>query len=79
LFESIICDADLHYLGTDSYFLIAENLFKEYKKLDIVKDRVDWKTKQVQFFNAHRYFTRSAKEKYEHKKEENFQLLQKKD
>jgi len=79
LFESIICDADLHYLGTDSYFLIAENLFQEYKKLDIVKDRVDWKTKQIQFFKAHRYFTRSAKEKYEQKKEENFQLLQRED
>jgi len=28
VFESIICDADLHYLGTDNYFLIAENLFQ---------------------------------------------------
>ena len=75
VFESIICDADLHYLGTDSYFLIAENLYQEYKKLDIVKNREDWKKKQIQFFNSHRYFTRSAKEKYERKKLENFRLL----
>jgi len=75
LFESIICDADLHYLGTDDYFLIAEGLFQEYKKLDIVKSRGEWKKMQIQFFNSHRYFTRSAKEKYEKKKEENFKLL----
>jgi len=75
VFESIICDADLHSLGTDDYFLIAENLYQEYKKLGIVKNRADWKEKQIQFFNSHRYFTRSAKEKYERKKLENFRLL----
>jgi len=79
LFESIICDADLHYLGTDDYFLIAEHLYQEYKKLDIVKNRADWKNMQIQFFNSHRYFTRSAKEKYEKKKEENFTLLKRED
>lgn len=79
VFESIICDADLHYLGTDSYFLIAENLYREYKKQEIVKDRADWKEKQIQFFNAHSYFTKSAKEKYEKKKEENFKLLKRED
>lgn len=75
LFESIMCDADLHYLGTDNYFLIAENLYQEYKKLDIVKNRAEWKKKQIQFFNAHRYFTRAGKEKYAKKKDENFRLL----
>jgi len=75
VFESIICDADLHYLGTDNYFLFAENLFQEYKKLGIVKNRADWKDMQIQFFNIHRYFTRSAKEKYEKKKAENYELL----
>ena len=79
VFESIICDADLHYLGTDNYFLIAENLFQEYKKLDIVKNRGEWKKKQIQFFNSHRYFTRSAKEKYEKKKGENLRLLKTED
>jgi predicted metal-dependent HD superfamily phosphohydrolase len=79
VFESIICDADLHYLGTDNYFLIAENLFQEYKKLDIVKNRAEWKEKQIQFFNSHRYFTRSAIEKYEKKKGENLRLLKTED
>ena len=79
VFESVICDADLHYLGTDDYFLIAENLFKEYKTLDIVKNREEWKRMQIQFFNSHRYFTRAAIEKYEKKKEENFRLLQRED
>jgi predicted metal-dependent HD superfamily phosphohydrolase len=79
IFESIICDADLHYLGTDDYFLIAETLYQEYKKLDIVKNRAEWKNMQIQFFDSHRYFTRSAKEKYEKKKEENLRLLKRAD
>jgi predicted metal-dependent HD superfamily phosphohydrolase len=79
IFQSIICDADLHYLGTDNYFPIAEHLYQEYKKLDIVKSRADWKKMQIQFFNTHRYFTRSAKEKYDKEKQENFRVLSRED
>jgi HD superfamily phosphodiesterase len=30
--QQIICDADLHYLGTDQYFSTAEKLIAEFKK-----------------------------------------------
>ena len=47
ILEGIMCDADIHYLGTDPYFSIAENLFHEYKTLGIVKHREDWRKKQI--------------------------------
>ncbi|HEV8283797.1 MAG TPA: YitT family protein [Chitinophagaceae bacterium] len=79
ILESIICDADLHYLGTDRYFAISENLFHEYIKLGIVKNRAEWRKKQIQFFTSHRYFTESAIREYEAKKQENLRLLKKED
>ena len=50
----LLCDADLDYLGTDKYTVNAENLFKEYKKLDIVKNQTEWEVKQVDFLSSHR-------------------------
>src|SRR5258708_37940415 len=43
IMESIICDADLHYLVTDRYFAVSENLFHEYIKLSLLKNRAEWR------------------------------------
>ena len=77
--ESIICDADLHYLGTDEYFSISENLFKEFNHLGVIKNRIEWRKRQIQFFKSHRFFTKSATEAYDQKKKENLEFLMKKD
>jgi len=75
ILEEIICDADLHYLGTDRYFAISENLFSEYIKQGVVKNRGDWRMKQIQFFKSHRFFTNTAIREYGPKKQENLRLL----
>jgi uncharacterized membrane-anchored protein YitT (DUF2179 family) len=75
ILEEIICDADLHYLGTDHYFAVSERLFHEYLKQAVVKNRGDWRKKQIQFFNTHRYFTKTARKEYGEKKLENLHLL----
>ena len=79
ILESIICDADLHYLGTDEYFSISENLFHEFRHTGLVKNRAEWRKRQIQFFKSHRYFTKSAADAYGEKKKENLQFLMKKD
>jgi len=79
IMEEIICDADLHYLGTDHYFSISENLFNEYFKQGVVKNRADWRKKQIQFFGSHRYFTKTAVREYGEKKQENLRLLKRED
>src|SRR5215471_5937103 len=79
IMQEIICDADLHYIGTDQYFSISENLYKEYLKLGVVKNRTEWRKKQIQFFNSHRFFTNSAIKEYTVKKQENLRLLKRED
>ena len=64
----LLCDADLYYLGGNQYNANAENLFKEYIKLDLIKTLPEWEIKQVEFLSAHHYFTPTAiAEREEHK------------
>ena len=74
----LLCDADLNYLGTHNYKENADNLFKEYKKLEIVKTNKEWELKQVEFLTTHHYFTRTAIEEGEKTKQENLQQLRSK-
>ena len=73
--EQILCDADLSYLGSDSYFPIAENLYKEFKTLNIVKSAKKWQAAQPHFLKTHKYFTRKAMEEFTPVKEKNIALL----
>src|SRR5687767_14390385 len=59
--EEIICDADLDYLGRDDFEKISNNLYKEFLDFGIVKDYKQWMQLQVNFFEAHHYFTASSK------------------
>jgi uncharacterized membrane-anchored protein YitT (DUF2179 family)/predicted metal-dependent HD superfamily phosphohydrolase len=56
----MLCDADLYYLGDHNYLEYAENLFKEFKKLGIVKTHAEWQLRQAEFLSFHRYFTPTA-------------------
>ena len=71
----ILADADLYYLGTHKYTINAENLFKEYKKLGIVKTASEWQVKQIEFLNSHSYFTETAKKERDVVKLENLKEL----
>jgi uncharacterized membrane-anchored protein YitT (DUF2179 family)/predicted metal-dependent HD superfamily phosphohydrolase len=69
LLESIICDADLHYLGTDAYEHASGRLYEEWKAEGLA-DIGSWPVRQVAFLQAHRFFTASARNQYEAKKQE---------
>jgi uncharacterized membrane-anchored protein YitT (DUF2179 family) len=73
--EQVICDADLHYLGTENFFSGAENLFSEFKKYRLLKSKKEWMQKQLRFLKAHRFFTGSAQKTYNHTKQININLL----
>ena len=60
LSAKILCDADLYYLGSDNYLMFAEELFQENKALGIIKNRSEWKNRQLNFLENHRYLTNSA-------------------
>ncbi len=67
----IICDADLDYLGRDDYFPISQNVFKEFKYFGLLNDENEWKKMQIKFLESHKYFTKTANNLRNSKKEEN--------
>jgi len=71
----ILCDADLDYLGRDDYFKISNNLFLELSIFGEVQSRNDWNKMQVAFLKNHHYFTFSAINLRQNKKEENLQKI----
>ena len=73
--ERIICDADLSYLGTDSYKPVSDNLYKELKNLNNIAETDNWPEKQIQFLKSHEFFTDSAKKRFGNKKEQNLNHL----
>jgi predicted metal-dependent HD superfamily phosphohydrolase len=75
--EQIMCDADLDYLGRDDFFEISQTLKKEWMAFGLISSEQEWNNKQVIFFQQHRYFTKTAKEKREKKKYKHLLEIQK--
>lgn len=60
--ERVICDIDLDYLGRDNYFERSETLFEEWKALGLVKDRKEWKQKELDFLKNHEFHSIKGRE-----------------
>lgn len=76
--EEIIIDADLDYLGTDSFFTKAEALKQELIFLHILPpDGADWNKFQIRFLEMHHYYTPASINSRAKKKSENLELLKK--
>ncbi len=75
LLENIICDADLSYLGTDSFITISGKLYKELKHQNNNAALDRWPEKQLQFLRTHQYHTDAANRLFKAKKEKNLQKL----
>ncbi len=76
--STILCDADLFYLGTDDYGAMAEKLYTEFLHEGIVSDKMEWQRQQAEFLENHAYFTTSAQKLLEDKKEKNLIVLKSK-
>jgi glycosyltransferase involved in cell wall biosynthesis len=73
--QEIICDADLDYLGRSDFEQIADNLRKELSEMGKIKSRKEWDTIQVNFLKQHQYFTTTAIESRQKKKQENLEVV----
>jgi HD superfamily phosphodiesterase len=71
----ILCDADLYYFGTERYEVFSEKLYHEYKALKILKNKKDWKNRQIAFLEQHSYFTNGAKSILTNAKKLNFEKI----
>lgn len=55
--EKILADADLEYLGTDSFTEISENLYRELLHNQPQLSRQEWNEIQINFLTNHSYHT----------------------
>jgi len=60
LLQSIICDADLDYLGRSDMIPVSNTLYKELKEQNKIGTFNDWNKMQVRFISGHQYFTQTA-------------------
>jgi predicted metal-dependent HD superfamily phosphohydrolase len=73
--QEIMCDADLDYLGTDSFDEISDNLRKELLAKGKIQTEKEWDEIQVSFLKVHRYFTTTAIQTRLKKKKENLKKV----
>jgi len=73
LLEEIICDADLHHLGTNSFDSKVELYKSELEALGDGKiDEVEWIRNNVKFMEEHKFYTEYANERYGTQKNINY-------
>ena len=70
IYEEIICDADLDYLGRSDFYTIGQTLFEELKAHKILSTDLEWNILQVQFIESHQYFTHKSQTTREARKQE---------
>ena len=73
--QEIICDADLDYLGRDDFEEIADRLRRELRDMKKIDSDRKWDEIQIKFLENHHYFTQTAIELRQKKKEENIQKV----
>ncbi|MBN2697671.1 MAG: HD domain-containing protein [Bacteroidales bacterium] len=60
IYQKIICDADLDYLGRSDMIPVSNTLYKEMKEQDKIGSFNEWNRLQLKFISGHQYFTRTA-------------------
>ena len=76
--EEILCDADLHHLGTREFKEKGELLYIELKSKGLIDfNDEQWLEHSVEFMNNHSYFTNYAKETFAAQKNINLFKLEK--
>lgn len=61
LYEEILADADLDYLGRDDYDQLSEGLRKEFLHFGVIQNDQDWLEVQIKFLERHKFHTSWAK------------------
>jgi len=63
--EQILADADLEYLGTESFKIKSKDLFHELQSRNSMLTEEKWDQMQISFLRKHQFFTSYCKEKRE--------------
>ncbi|HDR68450.1 MAG TPA: HD domain-containing protein, partial [Bacteroidaceae bacterium] len=77
IYQKIICDADLDYLGRSDMIPVSNTLFRELKEQDKIGSFNDWNRLQVKFITGHQYFTDTAQALREVNKQKQIERIKK--
>ncbi|MEZ5070921.1 MAG: adenylate/guanylate cyclase domain-containing protein [Bacteroidales bacterium] len=61
IYQKIICDADLDYLGRSDMIPVSNTLYKELREQNKIGTFNDWNKLQLKFISGHSYFTKTAR------------------
>ena len=75
--QEIMCDADLDYLGTDTFEETANKLKIELMAKGKIETDRQWDELQVSFLKQHKYFTQTAQMTRDKKKKEQLKRIKK--
>lgn len=75
LYEEILADADLDYLGRPDYPELSEGLYREFLFFGVVQNQADWLDVQIRFLESHHFHTDWAKRNRSTSKQEVLQGL----
>jgi hypothetical protein len=65
-------------LGRDDFFKIGDKLFDELTMFGIVNSERDWNLLQEKFLESHHFFTKTAINNRNQKKQENLEIIKSK-
>lgn len=77
LLEQIIADADLEYLATAHFNIVANKLYDELKYYNPKLTIAEWNTIQLEFMKSHKYHTRFCRQYKTFRKQNNIKRLEK--
>lgn len=77
IYQEIICDADLDYLGRSDMIPVSNMLYKELKEQDKIGTFNDWNKLQLKFISGHSYFTHTARSLREVNKQKQIERIKK--
>ncbi len=77
IYQKIICDADLDYLGRSDMIPVSNMLYKELKEQDKIGTFNDWNKLQLKFISGHSYFTKTARSLREVNKQKQIERIKK--
>ena len=75
LYDRIVADADLFYLGTNDYDIYSNQLYKELKHIRPGIEQKEWFKIQLDFLNSHTFHTSYGKKILDPVKQKNIKKL----
>ncbi len=77
IYQEIICDADLDYLGRSDMIPVSNTLFKELHEQNKIGTLNEWNKLQLKFISGHSYFTKTARSLREVNKQKQIERIRK--